>query len=283
MQNNILQRTRKTSSEFLYGASSVIAALEGNRRRIKTLFVKETSSSPSIALAISLAAKRQIPVTKTHVASLDKHSESRPHNGLVLETSPLKPERLVALGHIKYNDNQQLCYDLLYSLKESVRFEKVSPSGVWIALDKISDPQNLGSIIRTAKFFGVDAIIKTENDSCPLSPITSKSSAGAMENMDIYTVTNLPKFLEASTLNGWECVGTDINDSENRTDIDDYKIDGPTIIVLGSEGRGIRSVVSQKCSRNLFIQGGNERLDSLNVGVATGILLHKLCKNIQLK
>ncbi|KAJ3049299.1 Ribose methyltransferase, partial [Rhizophlyctis rosea] len=80
------------------------------------------------------------------------------------------------------------------------------------ALDQIADPQNLGSILRTAHFFDIDGIVMTERESAPLSPTTSKSSAGALEHLsNIYTTPHLPKFLSQSSQNGWTIFGTDLN------------------------------------------------------------------------
>ncbi|KAJ3203436.1 Ribose methyltransferase [Dinochytrium kinnereticum] len=110
-------------------------------------------------------------------------------------------------------------YSLVFSAKESVEFEHLPNEGseirngpLWVALDRIVDPQNLGAILRTCHFFGVDGVITTEQgvgmnmltcgwvrvDRAPLTPVVSKASAGAMEVMNCFSTSNLPRFLEVS-------------------------------------------------------------------------------------
>ncbi|KAI8812042.1 Alpha/beta knot methyltransferase [Cladochytrium replicatum] len=156
------------------------------------------------------------------------------------------------------------------------------------ALDRIQDPHNLGAILRNAHFFGVDGVIVTERESSPLSPTVSRASAGAMEAMDMYVTTNLSKLMERS--DGWHVVGTAIPDLNSRTPaspIHSVKTRGPTIVVFGNEGEGLKPAVLRSCNELVWIPSGRARaveagvgmLDSLNVSVACGIVLSKLRGN----
>lgn len=115
----------------------------------------------------------------------------------------------------------------------------------------------------------------------------SKASAGAMEVMDIFSTSNLSNLLNKSAEYGWTIYGTDIN-SKNKIIIDqDFKgclLNGPTILVLGNEGQGLKQSISNQCDTHLVIashqqpRGTAYNVDSLNVSVATGILINTILK-----
>lgn len=150
----------------------------------------------------------------------------------------------------------------------------------WIALDEVQDPQNLGSILRTAHFFGVDGILICSKNSAPLSPTVSKVSSGAVEVMDIYSTSNLVKFLKSSHANGWQIVGAagDANPSITTRQLGDI-CQKPVILVLGNEGTGLRTNVKNGCNMFVSIPKAayydefSGSVDSLNVGVAAGVLI----------
>ena len=157
-------------------------------------------------------------------------------------------------------------------------------------MDHIIDPQNLGGILRTAHFFGINDIILTERSSSPLSPIASKASSGAMEIMNLYSTPNLYNFISSSIDQGWIVYGTDIHANKDKIiNLENLNqgqekfglLFSPTILVIGNEGSGLRSQVSKLCHQHLIIPGYEKNdllhpVDSLNVNVATGILLYSL-------
>ncbi|XP_029820484.1 rRNA methyltransferase 1, mitochondrial [Manacus vitellinus] len=120
--------------------------------------------------------------------------------------------------------------------------------------------------------------------SCPLTPTVSKASAGAMEVFDVYSTDDLQSFLKAKIAEGWEVVGT----TSKPEDVEDvpviscleFRWDKPLIVVIGSEGEGLSLETQLLCHRVLAIPPGralHPGVDSLNVSVATGILLHSIC------
>ncbi|KAF7725623.1 hypothetical protein EC973_009502, partial [Apophysomyces ossiformis] len=146
----------------------------------------------------------------------------------------------------------------------------------WIALDEIQDPQNLGSILRTAHFFGVDGVVLSSKNSAPLSSAVAKVSAGAVEFIDIYSTSNLVKFLKAC--DGWQVIGADVGTEKTLTVQEFAQLaHEPTLLVLGNEGTGIRTNVKLCCSAFTSIPGKPIKfrgdVDSLNVGVAAGVLI----------
>ncbi|KAJ3270507.1 hypothetical protein HDV01_007763 [Terramyces sp. JEL0728] len=276
-RNNVrLFSSREKTLEYLYGSSVVLAALKERKRSIQKLFYKwDLNESPNITKAKALAADREIPTKPTEGNFIDKHSGGRPNQGVLLCATKLEIPRIEGLGPI---DEEKL--DHYQLIGGDLKEYGPRPFPFWIALDSIVDPQNLGAIMRTAYFFGIDGIILTERDSAPLSPTVSKASAGALEAIDIYSTNNLSKFLSVCGQNGWYVYGTDLNgDSVIELDAADEPalFHSPTILVLGNEGSGIRQSISKKCNQHLILVGKeNDNVDSLNVSVACGILIHKI-------
>jgi 21S rRNA (GM2251-2'-O)-methyltransferase len=203
------------------------------------------------------------------VRYVDRHelnllSDNRPHQGLVLDCAPLELEEGLQAGGLPPQP------------------PSAAPP-VWLALDEVSDPQNLGAILRSALFLGASGVVVCARNSAPLSPVVSKASAGAMELLPVHEAGNLPSFLEASAANGWVVLGADAGNG--AIDVAGVRVAGPTLLVLGSEGGGMRTNVRRACSQLVCVPGGasgdspadrSAGVDSLNVSVATGILLASL-------
>jgi tRNA(Leu) C34 or U34 (ribose-2'-O)-methylase TrmL len=118
---------------------------------------------------------------------------------------------------------------------------------VILALDEVHDPQNLGALLRSSYYLGCSKVIITTKNSSPLSPIVSKASSGAMEIMDIRSVSNMMSFLENAKSEGWTIIGTDIPTAGKTVKMEDIPKDKPKILVLGNEGYGVRKNVIKKC------------------------------------
>lgn len=177
-----------------------------------------------------------------------------------------------------------------------------APAQVWLALDNVTDPQNFGALLRSAAFLGIKGVVVSERNSAPLSASTSKSSAGAMEYTPVHAVRNLSNWLQEVRGAGWKALGAAVGtasggDERNQTvvpqiDIQDYEHDGakPVVLVLGSEGDGLRPNVRRQCDSFVHVSPQHTRdgvcvtnlgLDSLNVSVAGGILMYKLTEALQ--
>ncbi|OZJ04267.1 hypothetical protein BZG36_02472 [Bifiguratus adelaidae] len=200
-------------------------------------------------------------------------SGNRPHQGVVLEASPLKT---VELSHLSFVDSEGR-----YTL-EGIGESRQSTKPLWLAMDQIQDPHNLGSILRTSYFLGIDGVIVSSKNSAPLSPTVSKVSAGAMELMPVYSAKNLVNFLSASKEAGWSIIGASALSSPSKgiihVDKEHHPIPFPTharILVVGNEGKGLRTHIHRLCTSIASIQG-NPIINSLNVGVATAILLQAI-------
>jgi len=143
-----------------------------------------------------------------------------------------------------------------------------------LVLDSIQDPHNLGAIIRTAECSGVDGIITTIRNSASVNNTVEKTSAGATNNIQIVRVNNLVNTISILKQNGYWIVGSKLGNSQNYTSIDYQQ---PIALVVGNEEKGIRKLVAEKCDflAEIPMRG---KIQSLNVSVATGILLFEVLR-----
>lgn len=138
-----------------------------------------------------------------------------------------------------------------------------------VALDQVQDPRNLGAVCRSAEFAGAAGVVILERRSAEVTAVTCKASAGAVEHLDIARVRNLADWLaEAKAANFW-IWGADANGSQAPWEAD---LSGPTILVLGGEGKGIRPRVASACD-GLVALPQSGKVDSLNVSAAAAALL----------
>jgi 23S rRNA (guanosine2251-2'-O)-methyltransferase len=147
-----------------------------------------------------------------------------------------------------------------------------SENPVLVALDGITDPQNLGAIARTAECVGASGLIITERNSSPINSFAVKASAGALNKIPVCRVTNLASELTNLKEHGFWIVGTDLEANSNYTD-DIYK--SPIIVVIGSEDKGMRPRVRKVCDHLVKIpmKGSTQ---SLNASVSSGVILFEI-------
>ncbi|XP_061461143.1 rRNA methyltransferase 1, mitochondrial isoform X2 [Rhineura floridana] len=261
---------RTKGSEILFGISPCSLALMRSKRNFSQLFLKAGSSGMSPALKeFSRRAKEcGVPVKMVRRKVLDALCKGGVHQGVCLEATPLRPtgwQEGLSPGAegATVGEGSQL---------------------LWLALEGIQDPMNLGAVLRTAHFLGVDGIVMSQRNSCPLTPVVSKASSGAMEVLDVFTTEDLQSLLKAKSDQGWEVLGTvgykKVQDAVPTVSCLDFRWTRPTILLLGNEGYGLSPETRSLCQRMLTISPGRELqpgIESLNVSVAAGILLHSIC------
>jgi len=143
--------------------------------------------------------------------------------------------------------------------------------GLWIALDTLQDPRNVGAIFRSASFFGAKGILLTRDRSAPLSDTVYDVASGGVEYMPFSVQTNLSRTLDAAQKAGLWILGS----SEHaETPLSQVEPDRPWLLVLGNEERGLRRLTLEKCDTVCKIPAFGQ-IPSLNVAVAAGILMHK--------
>lgn len=143
---------------------------------------------------------------------------------------------------------------------------------VFVMLDSLEDPHNLGAILRSADAFGVDAIIIPKNRSVKLNATVAKVSTGAIEHVDVVEVTNLTNTIKALKDQGFWVVGTDANTDQT---IHDINVDTNLVIVIGSEGKGISRLVKQNCDYVVKIPMSGH-VNSLNASVSAALVIYEV-------
>ncbi|KAL8199165.1 UNVERIFIED_CONTAM: hypothetical protein K2H54_035714 [Gekko kuhli] len=172
---------RTEGSEILFGIAPCSLALARAKRDFFKLFLKSgsTGTRPVMENFSQQAEARGIPVQLVPRKVLDALCQGGVHQGVCLEATPLRP-----IGWQEGSSHEA---------------EGASTEGsqlLWLALEGIQDPMNLGAVLRSAHFLGVDGIVMSQRNSCPLTPVVSKASAGAMEVLEVFSTGRLQSFLQ---------------------------------------------------------------------------------------
>jgi len=164
----------------------------------------------------------------------------------------------------------------LREMWNDVAKQDANGGGLWLALDQLQDPHNVGAIFRTAAFFGVKGIILTRDRSAPLSAATYDVAAGGTEYVPFSLQTNLSRALDAAKKSGLWILGT----SEHATqDIGEFQADRPWLLVLGNEQKGMRRLTADKCDVTCRMTPHGE-VASLNVSVAAALMISALTPKV---
>lgn len=310
------------ASEFLYGTSVIEAALTSKanpKRKLYKLYIysgenrgSDSDSANRDKEFARLARRQGVPVEFVKgdwLRMMDKMSAGRPHNGYILEASPLPRLPLVSLGQItEVNGKAGFEINVDHQSKEEAAVNgsssfipcpsmQLSHDGrrpFILLLDSILDPGNLGGIIRTASFLGVTGIAISARNSAGFTPVVLKASAGASENVTLFTIKSPAQFVEDSKRNGWKVYAA-VAPNSNHAPGGPEKLstdqlynplhDAPSILMLGNEGEGLRWNLRSKADVEVSIEGSKARggVDSLNVSVATGILCTAFLRQLPLK
>ncbi|HEY7242631.1 MAG TPA: RNA methyltransferase [Xanthobacteraceae bacterium] len=224
---------------ILYGWHTVRAALENPARHIRRLLATENAGRRLAGEGVPLPVPPEIVRPEAIARRL---SPDAVHNGLLVEADPLPSREL----------------------------DEIEPAGIALVLDQITDPHNVGAILRTAAAFAVGAVITTARHSPEATGVLAKSASGALEYVPVVTVQNLARALEALQQRGYLLVGLD---SSGENDISDAALRAPLALVLGAEGKGLRQLTRSTCDvvARLALPG---RVKSLNVSNAAALALY---------
>lgn len=161
-----------------------------------------------------------------------------------------------------------------FNLHDIIYESKKSDYPLLLILDSIQDTHNVGAILRSAECSGVDGVIVTKHNSAPINETVAKTSAGAIEYVKIAQVNNLAQAIDELKQNGFWVVGSYLEGAKDYTSVD-YKM--PIALIVGNEEKGIRKLTADKCDHLVRIPMRG-KIQSLNVSVATGILLFEILK-----
>ena len=233
----------------LYGRHAVFSALKNSKRKVLKILVAPENEAEF---------KREfqnLPYQTASKKEIEKLAgQNAVHQGYVLLTYPL--EQMFLEDLIEKTTDKQRCHVLI--------------------LDQVTDPQNIGAIIRSAAAFGTTAIIVQDKNAPLESGAMAKASAGTLEFMPIVRVTNLSRAIEALKKAGFWIVGMDGYAKQKLEDVDK---NAKLAVVMGSEGSGMRRLIEESCDIKVRL-AMDERVESLNVSVAAGIVLYELSKKL---
>jgi len=234
--------------EFIYGRNPVFETLHAKRRDVFRLQVAEgVQDKGRLTEILELAQKRRIPIERVPRLRLDKLSEN--HQGVSLEASGYP-------------------YTGLEDILENARARSELP--FVLLLDTLQNPQNLGSLLRTAEAVGVHGVIIPTHRAAEITPAVVSASAGASEHM-LVAQANLANAIDRLKETDTWVVGLD--ESLESKDPSEVRLDGALAVVVGSEGEGLRMLVKSKCDflLRLPMQG---QVESLNAAVAGSVILY---------
>jgi 23S rRNA (guanosine2251-2'-O)-methyltransferase len=245
-------RRDKQSSEVVAGRNSVVEALRAEVPATTLYVASRIESDDRVREALRLAADRGIPMLETPRGELDRLTDGAVHQGLAIQVPPYDyahPSELV--------DPQSLGAPLI------------------VALDGITDPRNLGAIIRSVAAFGGHGVLVPARRSVGMTASAWKTSAGAATRVRVAQATNLTRALEDYRKEGYFVVGLDMDGDVSLPGLE--LATEPLVIVVGSEGKGLSRLVRETCDQIVSIPmaSGNE---SLNAGVATGVALYEVAR-----
>lgn len=234
---------------IIYGFHSINNYIKINHSLVEIIYVDLARKDKRQQELISLVESHGIKISFIKGHELNTISNTTTHQGVVAKVKKLaKPTLLEVLTGLKDKKNAQI-----------------------LILDGITDPQNLGAIIRTAECFLVDAIILPKDNSANTdSPSAIKAASGAINNMSIVTVNNINQAMDTLKEHEFWIAGTSLG--TDSISLYDFKFSGRLCFVMGSEGNGIRRLVRENCDYLVTIPI-NGTTQSLNVSVATGIVL----------
>ncbi|MFY8160608.1 MAG: 23S rRNA (guanosine(2251)-2'-O)-methyltransferase RlmB [Candidatus Kapaibacteriota bacterium] len=244
------------SNAYIYGKNAVTEALS-EKDKLSKIFIQFGTEGPAIDKIMSLTYKFKIPTVKfdrRKFADLEAKIGARGNSQGVIAL-------INQIENIEFED-----------LLENALKEQTNP--LIIALDEISDPHNLGAIARSAECSGASGILLPTTNSVQVTPTAIKISAGALLHLKVSKVKSLQTTLEFAKELGYQIVGTEMEAEKNYYDADFAK---PTILVIGSEGKGIRPSIQKICDQSLKIPMAG-KINSLNASVSAGIILFEALK-----
>jgi 23S rRNA (guanosine2251-2'-O)-methyltransferase len=220
----------------VYGRNAVREALRG-RRRVRRIWATAAAARDAFG---------GVPVEVVTAEDVTARCGSEAHQGVCAQADPYP-----------YADAAELL---------------AAPEPLIVALDEVTDPQNLGAVIRTAECAGATGVVVPERRSAEVTPAVCKTSAGAVEHLSVARVRNLADFLGEAKEAGCWCYGAAAG---ARTSYDAPDYSGGVVLVLGAEGKGLRPRVASACDDlvSLPVRG---RIDSLNVSAAAAVLMYEI-------
>ena len=247
-----MAQTDENVQNRIEGRNPVLEALKSGRE-IDKILVQSGEKNGSLKKIISVAREKKIVVTETERRRLDAMSVTHSHQGVIAFAAARE-------------------YSTVEDILKSAADKGEQP--FIVIADDLTDPHNLGSVIRTANAAGAHGVIIPKRNSVGLSPVVEKTSAGALEFTPVARVSNLASTIEFLKKNNIWVVGADMDGSET---IYTHDFSGAVAIVVGSEGKGVSRLVREKCDFIVSIPM-NGQINSLNASVAAALMMYEVVR-----
>ncbi|MDK4311708.1 23S rRNA (guanosine(2251)-2'-O)-methyltransferase RlmB [Corynebacterium accolens] len=247
-------RHQKETAEMVVGRNPVIECLHAKVPATTLYIAAGTRNDKRLSEAVSMCNTRNIPIIEVQRHEMDRMTGNGMHQGIGLQIPPYKYAAVE---------------DLIANAAENPR------PGMFVILDNITDPRNLGAVIRSVAAFGGDGVIIPERRSASVTAVAWRTSAGTAARLPVARATNITRTVKEFQKNGYQVVGLDAGG--------DYTLDtyeggtDPVVIVIGSEGKGISRLVSETCDVLMSIPMTGW-VESLNASVAAGSVLSEFAR-----
>lgn len=244
--------------ELVVGRNPVLECLRAGVPATALYVAVGADADERLTEAVSFAADHGISILEVPRNDLDRMTSNGMHQGIGLQVPPYKythPDDLIASA------------------------VKSSQPALLVALDNITDPRNLGAVIRSTAAFGGHGVLIPERRSASITAVAWRTSAGAAARLPVARATNLNRTLLDWAKSGAQLVGLD---ADGDTSLDTYDGTGPTIVVVGSEGKGLSRLVRENCDSILSIPISSG-VESLNASVAAGVVLSEFSRQRRMK
>ncbi len=239
--------------QVIFGINPLLEDLKSQTGRVSKIIVAQGKGGEAVEKILSLAKQKGIHIEFKERSHLDRKAGQGSHQGIV---GFCEHFAYASVDDIIANRHPDFKYNLI------------------LILDSITDPQNLGTLIRTAHCCGANGVIIPENRSASVTGTVIKASAGAANHASIARVVNLSKSIDYLKEQGFWIYGTD---PASGKEFGSFDYDGHIGLVMGSEGTGMRPLIRKKCDFLLSIPTKG-KIDSLNVSVAAGIILYEILR-----
>jgi 23S rRNA (guanosine2251-2'-O)-methyltransferase len=238
----------------IYGLAPALEALRARRRKIHKILIASGANQSRLNELVEAARRAGVVIEKRDRRELDELTRHANHQGVVALVAPI---------------DRKSAY-----VEADAILDSMGDPPLVVLLDGVEDPHNLGAILRTCECAGVDGVFIPEHRAAGLSETVAKTSAGAVEYVRVARVTNLVPLIAELKDRGLWVVGVEGGTEKIYSDFD-LKV--PLAVVMGSEGKGVRRLIREKCDAIVSIPMRG-KINSLNVSVAAGIVLFEILR-----
>lgn len=243
---------KAASTEVIAGRNSVVEALRSSVPASALYVAGRIDSDDRVREALKTAADRAIPILEAQRTELDRLSDGAVHQGIALQVPPYE-----------------------YAHPADLVDPEAPGTPLVVALDGITDPRNLGAIVRSVAAFGGHGVVVPERRSAGMTAGAWKTSAGAAARVPVAMATNLTRALQDFRKAGFFVLGLDMDGDVLLPEV--ALADQPLVIVVGSEGKGLSRLVAETCDQIVSVPMSSA-IESLNAGVAASVTLYEIAR-----